>query len=233
MAMSEQELIHSNEEMLRNMAKAMGLEIEIKSPQQKKKTQKERKAKKLPKVIGKDDFTTLMGAINTKCPTGLRNRAIFETMYRAGLRVQEVANLTPADVNLKTGQIFVQQGKCSKDRYIPIGPCLMEWLSKYAVERPQSQYFFCTLQGEQLEVRYIRAALERVSNKANVFIQDGAKQKPVNPHSLRHSAATNWLDDGLSIREVQDLLGHEKLNTTMIYTHVSMKGLDAKIKALG
>lgn len=160
-------------------------------------------------------------------------KELIETMYRAALRVSEVANLTPADVNLEKGEIYVQDGKNSRDRRVPIGPALMEWLSRWNNARPDSQWFFCTTKGGQVSIRWIRAMMERLSKESGIFIQSGRNQKPIWPHSLRHSCATNWLNDGLSIREVQELLGHESLNTTMKYTHISMKALDGKIKALG
>lgn len=205
---------------------------------------KKRKAKKLPKVISSEQFEQLVSVVNPSegYPTGagrrditdLRNRAIIEMFYRTGIRVQELCDLTPADVNLGRCNIYIQEGKCSKDRYVPFGEELLSWLSKWVEVRPQNaEYFFCTAKGEQLSSRYVRAMIERISKQAGVYIQDGKEQKPVWPHALRHTCATNWLNDGLSIRDVQELLGHEKLDTTMIYTHVSMSNLEEKIKALG
>jgi len=214
----------------------------LSSPQ--KKTRGKRKAKKLPKTITSEQFVQLVGVINPDkdYPTGkgrrnvtdLRNRVILETLYRAGLRIQELCDLAPADVNLKKGILYVQEGKNDRDRKIPFGEELQCWFKRWIEVRPQgAEYLFCTARGGQLDTRQVRAMVERVSNKSGVFIQSGKKQKPVWPHALRHTCATNWLDQGLNIREVQELLGHEVVSTTMRYTHVSMKDLDKKIKALG
>lgn len=206
--------------------------------------QKKRKAKKLPKVITSEQFEQLVAAVNPDkdYPTGegrrnitdLRNRVILEIFYRTGVRIQELCDLTPADVNLDRSNIYVQEGKYSKDRYVPFGEELQCWFKRWAEVRPQNaEYFFCTAKGGQLSPRQVRAMVERVSNKSGVFIQVGKKQKPVWPHALRHTCATNWLNKGFNIREVQELLGHEEINTTMRYTHVAMKDLARKIKALG
>jgi len=235
MAIPENQVPQNAQEMLKNMAAAFGLEIEIKSEAQDSgKAAKKRKPKKLPKAINEEDFAKILRQINPKCLTGCRNIAILESMYKAGLRVQETCDLTPADVNLETGMIYVQSGKGEKDRYLPMGACLIESLSKWDSIRPQqAERFFCTCQGRPLSQRYIREMLGRKSKEAGVFIQDGKKQKPVNPHALRHSCATNLLNKGMNIRKVQELLGHENLTSTMIYTHVSIKELDRDIKALG
>jgi len=236
MAMAEQVMAQESPVLLQSMLdtiKAMGYSVEIKNAQETEKKPKKRKPKKLPKAINEEDFTKILGKINAKCQTGCRNVAILNSMYKSGLRIQEALDLTPADVNLETGMIFVQDGKNGKDRYLPMGAFLIETLSKWNSVRPESEWFFCTFKGDQLDQRYVREMLGRKSKEAGVFIQDGKKQKPVNPHALRHSFATNLLNKGMNIRKVQELLGHESLATTMIYTHVSIKELDADIKALG
>ena len=204
--------------------------------------EKKRRAKKLPKPITPDQYAKLAKTVIDKYPTGenrriitdLRNRVILEIMYRAALRVQEVCNLSPADIDFERKTIYVQEGKNLKDRVVPFGAELGVWLKKWLNARPQKgNYFFCTAQGKQLSTRYVRAMLERVSLQAEVYIQDGKQLRAVNPHALRHSCATNWLNDGLTIREVQELLGHESVETTMLYTHVSMSHLGNKIEALG
>lgn len=224
--------------LINQLAAAAGLEVKFAVPQQDQKNsegqkEKKRKAKKLPKTISEEQFNKIIKNISTRYNTGRRNVAMLDIMYRAALRVAEVCSLTPADVNLETGMLLVQDGKGGKDRQVPIGSELMESLSKWASVRPDSVYFFCTHKGGQVSTRYIRAMLERESKQAGVLLQDKDTKKPVNPHALRHSAATNWLNNGLSIRDVQELLGHESLNTTQKYLHVTMKDLDAKIKALG
>ena len=221
-------------DFISGLASSAGLEIkfaqESENPQKEKR---ERKPRKLPKTISEEQFAKLIGKISTRYNTGKRNVAMLNVMYRAALRVAEVCSLTPADVNMETGMITVQDGKGGKDRRVPMGSALIESLSKWIAARPDSVYFFCTHKGGKISTRYVRAMLERVSIKADVYIQDREEQVVVFPHSLRHSCATRWLNDGLSVIDVQELLGHESLNTTQKYLHVSMKDLDAKIKALG
>ena len=186
---------------------------------------------KLPKIVDQKSVKKILQQINTCCPTGCRNCAIIITMYRAGLRVSEVCNLTLSDINFDTGLIYVQQGKGKKDRYIPMDNDIMMSLQAWLKIRPNSEYLFCTLQGGQLDTRYVREVCYRLSRKAGVYIQDGAKKKPVSPHKLRHSLATELLKSkDFNIREIQTLLGHASINTTMVYTHVVMDELQEKIR---
>jgi site-specific recombinase XerD len=164
-------------------------------------------ALKLPKIIDKKDINKMLTKINLDCTTGVRNYALMLSMCRSGLRVSEVCNLTERDVDLENGLLY--------------------WLEI----KPSSEYFFCTLQGGQLNQRYIRELCYRLSRKAGVYIQDGDEQKPVHPHTLRHSFATRALNDlGMNIREVQTMLGHSNLSTTMIYTHIQPKELAEKYR---
>lgn len=231
MAMQESDI---SQRLIRRFFSRLSRESAPAIPQQvNPSVSKKRTPKYLPKVISEKDFEKILSKINPKCRTGTRNIAILGSMYRAGLRIQEASNLQVSDVDMEAGQIYVQNGKGAKDRIIPIGKSLIEMLRKWDAIRPQSEYFFCTLAGKPVQTRYIRAMLERKSIEAGVYIQAGKEKKPVWPHALRHSFATNLLNKGVNIRKVQQLLGHESLNTTMKYTHVSMKELDAEIKALG
>jgi site-specific recombinase XerD len=186
---------------------------------------------KLPKIIDQKSVKKMLAQINTSCPTGIRNYAIVIMMYRAGLRVSEVCNLGLSDCNFETGLIYVQQGKGKKDRYVPMDEDIEKSLKVWLAVRPESHFVFCTLEGGQLMQRYIREVCYRISEKAGVFIQDGAIKKPVSPHKLRHTFLTEVLREGTAnIREVQELAGHSSLNTTMVYTHVVMDELQGKIK---
>jgi integrase/recombinase XerD len=184
---------------------------------------------KLPKIIDQKSVKKMLLQINTGCPTGTRNYAIVIMMYRAGLRVQEVCNLGLSDVNFETGLIYVQQGKGKKDRYVPMDSDIINSCKLWLSIRPDSNYFFCTLKGGQMDQRYIREVCYRISEKAGVFIQDGTEMKPVSPHKLRHTCATELLKEGFNIREVQEELGHSSVSTTMVYTHVVMDELQDKI----
>lgn len=193
-------------------------------------------ALKLPKTISESDFISMARQINRLCPTGCRNYAMLMMMYREGLRVSEVANLTVPDINFEENTIYVQQGKGKKDRIIPLDADAKEACIAWQKIRPDSQYFFCTLKGGILDTRYIRDVCYRMSERAGVFIQDGKKKKPVSPHKLRHSALTSLLKEGFNIREVQEIAGHANLATTQIYTHVAIDELQDKFanrKGLG
>jgi len=172
----------------------------------------------------------MLKQLNLSCPTGNRNYAIIMMLYRAGLRVSEVCNLSLSDVNFDTGLIYLQQAKGKKDRYFPMDDDIIKSAQAWLTIRPESDFFFCTLVGGQLDQRYIREVCYRISKKAGVFIQDGTEKKPVSPHKLRHTMASELLREGFNIREVQEALGHENVQTTMIYTHVVMDELQAKIK---
>ena len=184
---------------------------------------------KLPKIIDQRSVKKMLACINVNCATGIRNYAIVMMLYRAGLRVQEVCNLTVSDVNFESGLIYVQQAKGKKDRYVPMDDDIVGTAKKWLAIHPESNFFFCTLEGGQLDQRYIREVCYRISKKAGVYIQDGAEKKPVSPHKLRHTMATELLKEGFNIREVQEELGHSSISTTMIYTHVVMDELQAKI----
>jgi len=183
----------------------------------------------LPKIMDRADVEKLLAEPNTSCPTGLRNRAIMETMYRAGLRVSEVCNLAPRDIRWQARELVVREGKGGKDRVVPFGKALGQWLSLWNDERPKvgngTGHFFCTLQGGRLSPRYLQAMIKRESEAA------GLDPEGVTPHVLRHCYATELLDGGFTIREVQELLGHSDVSTTQIYTHVRPVGLREKIDA--
>lgn len=198
-------------------------------------------ASKLPKIIDRRSVTKMLNQINTACPTGCRNYAIVMIMYRAGLRVSEVCKLTLLDMNFETGLIYVQQSKGrgkikdgkkiqeKKDRYVPMDNDIIKACQEWLKVRPESDYFFCTLEGNIMDQRYIREVCYRISRKAGVYIQDGAEKKPVSPHKLRHTMATELLREGFDIREVQETLGHSSVATTQVYTHVVMDEIQGKI----
>jgi len=184
-------------------------------------------AKTLPKIISREDVEKLLAVPNTSCPTGLRNRTALELMYRAGLRVSEVAGLKPRDVRWETGEVLVDHGKGDKDRVVPLDAEAINWLRlwrKDAKHPKGAPTFFCTLKGGPLSTEYLRQVVKRCARKA------GLDPAQVSPHKLRHSYATELLDEGFTIREVQELLGHSSITTTQIYTHVRPNGLAEKIR---
>lgn len=195
-------------------------------------------SKKLPKIISREDAAKILAVPNIKTTIGLRNRTILQVMYRAGLRVSEVCNLMIEDVNLKDGYLYIQCAKGQKDRIVPIDYDTIAWCQRWLDEWQKwstqkgvtSEYFFPTLKGTQLDQRYLRDMFYRLSDKAKVYIRDGKKLKKLWPHILRHTCFTEMLEEGFTIREVQEMAGHSSLNTTMIYAHVRPEILAAKIR---
>jgi len=178
--------------------------------------------RRLPKTVTAEDMQKLLKEPNRKAPTGLRNYCMMLLMYRAGLRVSEVTGIQCNQVDWKQGQARVI-GNGDKERLIPLEPWVIDALGVWKKVKPKSKHLFCTLEGGQLNRRYINAMLERYSKRAGI--------EHVNPHALRHTYATELLGDGFNIREVQQVLGHADLSTTMIYTHVNPVELRAKIQA--
>lgn len=188
-------------------------------------------SRKLPKFINENQVVKMLGQINVNCATGARNHAILMIMYRAGLRVSEVANLTVPDMNFESEMIYIQAGKGKKDRYVPMDIDIINSCKNWLKFRPESEFFFCTMKGGILDTRYIREMTYRISEKAEVYIQDGKEKRPVNPHALRHSFATEGLrNDEFNIRELQELLGHSAVSTTQVYTSVVLEDLSKKFK---
>jgi len=182
--------------------------------------------KKLPVVLDKEEAEAILAQPNTGCPTGLRNRAILEVMYRAGLRVSEVINLRPGDIRWNSGILEVRSGKGGKDRNVPVDSETMGWLRAWQGKRPsRRQRFFTTLQGNPLSPRYLQELVKRLAHNAGVERAD-----QVTPHVFRHTYATELLNDNFTIREVQTLLGHSNVSTTQIYTHVEPRALAEKIQ---
>lgn len=180
-------------------------------------------SKQLPKTLTKEEGKALLSQPNKKAPTGLRNRCIMQLMLRAGLREAEVINLSSKDIEWKEGIVRVWKGKGSRDRTLYLEEHTLDLLRMWGQMRPKGRYFFSTLQGKKLNDRYIREMVERYGRKAGI-------EKHVNPHMLRHTFATELLQEGYNIREVQKLLGHSDVSTTMIYTHVYDSDLANKLR---
>jgi integrase/recombinase XerC len=188
-------------------------------------------ALKLPKYIDGKDADKFFSGINCSCRTGLRNMTALQLMYRAGLRVSEVCNLSPDDIKWDNGLIYIQQAKGKKDRYAVLDGIAKEWCEKWDKVRPKSSYFLSTIQGGRLSDRYLRTVCYRLSDKSQVYLNDNHSRKKVHPHTLRHSFATKYLNDDIcNLRELQELMGHESIMSTQVYTHVSIDKLAEKIQ---
>jgi integrase/recombinase XerC len=184
-----------------------------------------RKGRSLPHFLSADEISRLLAAPPANTSMGLRDRAILETMYSAGLRVSEAVGLNRGDMDLDDGILRVR-GKGRKERLAPIGSYAATALSKWLTKaRPSPREpagsatpVFLNKFGRRLTTRSVARMLEK-------HLQTTGLDARTSPHSLRHSFATHLLDRGADIRSVQELLGHKSLVTTQIYTHVSTAAL--------
>jgi integrase/recombinase XerC len=186
-----------------------------------------RKARSLPHFLSSEDIARLLSAPAAGEPLGLRDRAILEVLYSAGLRVSELAGLNVSDLDFAGGTLRVR-GKGRRERIAPVGSfaarAVKDWLAvrrvsareKSAADAP----VFVNKFGRRLTTRSIGRMLEK-------HLAATGLDRRTTPHTLRHSFATHLLDRGADIRSVQELLGHKSLVTTQIYTHVSTAGLRA------
>ena len=186
----------------------------------------------LPKALAESQVEALLAAPDTESPVGLRDRAMLELMYAAGLRVSELVNLPANAVNLRQGVLRVT-GKGSKERLVPLGEESQYWLERYlATARPQltgGKPVAATLAGQvPLFVDIDRTPLSRQQFWALVkasAAMAGIDPGKISPHGLRHSFATHLLNHGADLRALQMLLGHSSLSTTQIYTLVAREHL--------
>lgn len=187
---------------------------------------------KLPKVLSKKDVAKFLNTIDISTDIGLRDRAAFELMYGAGLRVSEVCNMPVIDVHLDSGEefVYVQQSKNSQDRMVPLDSVTADWCRKWMSRRPASKIFICTMKGTKVLDRHFRRVCKRLSIKSGIYLSDNFRLKVVHPHTFRHCCGTELLENGVDIRKVQEYLGHRSIQTTMIYTHVRPKALAKEVR---
>jgi site-specific recombinase XerD len=190
-------------------------------------TGRARKKRRLPKTISRAEAERLFAACNLRAPTGLRDRVMLELMYRAGLRVGEVCKLEPRDVDGR-GMVRVVDGKGGDGTAYFDAPSVTPLLEEWKRERkrlgvPAGAPLFCTLKGGPVSVRQMEAMVKRRAKRAGVTAY-------VTPHVLRHSFATELLEEGFNIRQVQEAVRHADVSTTMIYTHVYDAQLRNKIQ---
>jgi integrase/recombinase XerC len=186
-----------------------------------------RKSRTLPHFLSTEEIGTLLSAPPAKSPMGIRDRAILETLYSAGLRVSELVGLNDGDADLTAGVLRVR-GKGRKERLAPLGSyaikALQSWLQLRVLAKGQpagrEAPVFTNRFGARLTTRSVGRMLEK-------YLAATGLDRRTSPHTLRHSFATHLLDRGADIRSVQELLGHKSLVTTQIYTHVSTANLKA------
>jgi integrase/recombinase XerC len=180
-----------------------------------------RRERKLPRVLSREEVDRLLEAPDGDGILELRNRAILETLYSAGVRVGELTRLVVDDLDLRGGVIRVR-GKGKKERLALLGSHAARALRAYLEARRREglggRALFLNCHGTPLSSRSVRRVLDRCLLRAGL----GGR---ATPHTLRHSFATHMLDAGADLRSVQELLGHENLGTTQIYTHVTTEKL--------
>ena len=179
---------------------------------------------KLPDVLAVDEVSQLLNTPDTSKPVGVRDAAMLELLYAAGLRVSELVNLKLQDINLEAGFVRVF-GKGAKERVVPIGlpaqtkiAFYIENARKAALKNKLSPYLFIARAGKPITRQGFWKLLRRYADQARIH-------KKISPHSLRHSFATHLLEGGADLRAVQVMLGHVDISTTQIYTHVTRKHL--------
>lgn len=167
----------------------------------------------LPIVLSAEEVLAILSNIEN-----IKHRCIIGLIYSSGLRISEALNLKIADIDSKRMMIRVNQGKGKKDRYVALSDKILILLRNYVKEYKPHEYLFYGQGNEQYSAVSIRNILRVACQKAGI-------RKRVTPHTLRHSYATHLLENGVDLRYVQELLGHSKPETTMIYTHVTQKKL--------
>ena len=179
----------------------------------------------LPKALAESEIDALLAAPEITSPVGLRDRAMLELMYAAGLRVSELVTLPATALNLRQGVLRVM-GKGGKERLVPLGEEAQHWLQRYLDEaRPQLAGkralapLFVNASGEAPSRQQFWQLVKRYAGAA------GIDPKRISPHGLRHSFATHLLNRGADLRALQLLLGHASLSTTQIYTLVAREHL--------
>ncbi len=174
----------------------------------------------LPDTLSFEEIERILACIDMSTPEGARNKAILETLYSCGLRVSEAVNLKISQLYLDTGFIRVQ-GKGNKERLVPIGTSAARYIKSYLedirvhinVKPGHEDILFLSRRGTRLSRVMVFLIIRDLVQKAGI-------QKTVSPHSFRHSFATHLVEGGADLRAVQEMLGHESITTTEIYTHL-------------
>jgi integrase/recombinase XerD len=179
----------------------------------------------LPDILSFDEIESIISQLDLSKPEGGRNKAILETMYSCGLRVSEVVNLKISQLYLDVGFIRVL-GKGDKERLVPIGNTAIKFIELYrkeqrvhvAVQQGEEDILFLNKRGARLSRVMIFLIIKDLVKKAGI-------SKTVSPHTFRHSFATHLVEGGADLRAVQEMLGHESITTTEIYTHLDREFL--------
>lgn len=179
--------------------------------------------KKLPKALSVEEVDKLLN-IKLKTPYDYRNKAMLELMYATGMRISELINLKLTDIDFENETIRVL-GKGSKVRQVPIGEYAMKYLNIYIkyyrsyFVKETSDYVFLSVRGDKMTRQAFFKILKQIARKQGI-------DTDFSPHTIRHSFATHMLEAGADLRSIQELLGHESISTTQIYTNITDKFRD-------
>jgi len=181
--------------------------------------------RKLPDTLNSHEIEKLLQAIDMSSPAGQRNRAMLETLYGCGLRVSELINLRISNLFFNEGFVKVL-GKGSKERLVPVGGQAMKHImiymetirSQLEIKKENSDYLFLNNRGSRLSRVMIFMIIKDLAEKTGI-------RKNISPHTFRHSFATHLIEGGADLRAVQEMLGHESITTTEIYTHLDREYL--------
>lgn len=182
-----------------------------------------RKEKKLPKVLYYDELEKILAIPDVSTPLGQRDLAILETLYSTGIRVSELIHMQLKDISFDEKRIKVL-GKGNKERYALFGNRLKKILLEYIENgrakllKESNDYLFLNKNGKPLTARGVEIIIDNILKKGGIPYK-------ISPHTLRHTFATHLLDNGADLKSVQELLGHDSLSSTQVYTHVSNERL--------
>lgn len=179
----------------------------------------------LPDVLSFEEIENIIAQVDLSQAEGTRNKAILETMYSCGLRVSELVNLKLSELYLDVGFIRVV-GKGNKERLVPIGSSAVKYINIYrnnvrvhqSIQKGEEDIVFLNRRGKRLTRAMIFLIIKDLVKKAGI-------QKTISPHTFRHSFATHLVEGGADLRAVQEMLGHESITTTEIYTHLDREYL--------
>ncbi len=184
-----------------------------------------KRPQKLPEVLSLNEIDAILSSVNTAVPLGIRDLALLELLYSAGLRVSELCHLEMSDILFESEMIRVF-GKGRKERFVPVGALCLKRLNQYLTEarsgflrqNKDESVVFVSRNGKPITRMMVWNLVRKYSRLAGI-------NKPVSPHTFRHSFATHLLEGGADLRAVQEMLGHADITTTQIYTHLDKEYL--------
>lgn len=181
--------------------------------------------RKLPSVLSPDEVNNLINAVDLDSETGYRNRAILETLYGCGMRVSELVSLRLTDLHFDEGYLKIK-GKGNRERLVPIGRSVKDSITLYIhnyrctlkIDKKDENVLFLNRRGKMMTRVMVFTIIKNLAQKIGL-------QKKISPHTFRHSFATQLLEGGADLKAIQEMLGHESITTTEVYTHLDKEYL--------